>query len=281
MRATSAVVVVGATLIMLGCATNAQVPTMLTDRALGAVKAGVEAQAIGARAKGAATLDQATLAGWAIRSLELEALPPFSVRSGNIGGEFLIAVKPGEDLHTDRYVSLSTKWMVSQCQDWILAIRRAHEEALQSSRLKLAPVQCSRLITPDRQQVYDVVAFFADSGSFLGSEQGQAAAKRLVDRFAESRSIYGPWTRALEPQVQRADVANGIGVGQLVVHRYTYRTTFMHAEFGKRRVYDSYVLLLIGPQTLTVIQTLSPPEVPEDQLWRGLSSVIGALRQGR
>lgn len=280
MRATSAVVV-GATLILLGCATNAQVPTMVTDRALGAVRAGVEAQAIAARAKGPATLDQGSLVDWVIKSLELEPLPPFGVRAGHIGGEFLIAVKPGEELHTDRYVSLSTKWMVSQCQDWILGIRRAYEEGLQGSRLTLAPVQCSRLITPDRQQVYDVVAFSAGNGSFLGSEQAQAVAKRLVDRFAESKSIYGPWTRAIEPQVQRGDVADGIGVGQLLVRRYTYRTIFMHAEFGKRRVYDSHVLLLIGPQTLTVIQMLFPPETREEELWRTLSSVIGALRQAR
>jgi hypothetical protein len=236
--------------------------------------------ALDSKRPNAVTVRREKLPGWLIESFVIEAQPPFGTYEREYQGrkEFLIEVDP-KKIHTDRYWALSTYYMVNHCQHWALSIRYDYEKDLKTSSMKVAPVRCNRLLNPDRSQVYDVIVFTAERGSFFDANTPIATAEKLKDRYKDNKSVYGPGIRLVEPEVASASTVDGFAMTQLQVRRYTYGSTFLHAEFGKRRLYDSYVLMLVSPAVLLAVQTFYPPDLKSEDVRQNLETVLRALYQ--
>ena len=120
---------------LCGCATGADLRPLVDEHVPKAVAQAIDPQRLSA-ARSAPVPRGPALEGWTVASFQIEPQPPF--HGGYKGKEFLIEVDPNK-LETDRYVSLSTKWMESHCQAWALALNRTYETELKAGGLTLAP----------------------------------------------------------------------------------------------------------------------------------------------
>jgi hypothetical protein len=244
------------------------------------IKKAVQTGALDATRPVPLSVRQDKLEKWLVEPFIVEAAPPYETYERQYRGrkEFLIDVDP-KQIQGDRYWALSTSRMVSACQDWVSTLREFHDSSPATSAIRTGPARCNRLLTPDRARVFDVISVAAEAGSFVGPDGLRASAERYKARFQASKAVYGPGLRLTEPQMALTAEINGFGVAQLQVRRYTYSSTFLHAEFGKRRLYDAYVLMLAGPKVFVVVQTFYPPELETEKLLSDLSMVLQALDQ--
>jgi hypothetical protein len=266
--------------LLYGCATSADLRPLVEDRVPHLVQAAIRDGAIDSRRTKQVNVRSEELKGWIIESFVIEAQPPFRTYEREYQGrkEFLIDVDP-KTIHADRFWALNTNWMVDFCEKWALSIRDSYAEDLKASRMSIAPPRCHRMLNPDRNQVYDVIVFLAERGSFLRGRPPTATAERFRDRFKDSTSVYGPGIRSVEADTALANTIDGFAVTQLQVRRYTYGSTFLHAELGRRRLYDSYALLLASPAVLLIVHTSYPPELQAKDVAQTLETVIQALHQ--
>lgn len=248
---------------------------MMTERVPAQLRAAVAKGAIDPQRNTPIGVRPLQRSDWAIESFTVPGVPPLPSADEvyGRGKQFLVEVDP-KAIEGDRYFALSTQWMVSKCNSWVISMRRAYEAEIKASQLKLAPVRCTRLAKGDGSQVFDVVSFAANAGSFTGPGDLESTARRL-----SPWNVYGPFVRAVEQEAEMASTVAGFVVKQETARRYTYRTTFLHAEFGKKRIYDSYVLMVAGPSVLTVVHAIYPGQVDDNDLWSNLSTVLDALYQ--
>jgi hypothetical protein len=264
---------------LCGCAASADLRSVIDRSVPAAVRRAVSTNALSGERGTAVVLERAKLPEWLVESFSIEPEPPFSTYERQYRGkkEFLLDVQRSE-LPFDRYSALSTRSMVDACENWTLSIRRNYAEDLKAGRMKLAPAQCYRLLNPDRSLAYDVRVFTAAEGSFVDADPS-ATASRLEARYKENIGVYGDGIKVVEPENTVAGTVDGLGITQLHVRRYTYRSTFLHAEFGKRRLYDSYVLMLSSRHVLLLVQTYFPSDTQQDRIQSDIDMIVGALRQ--
>lgn len=252
------------------------------------IRSSVQSGSIDSQNRQAVRVNASALDGWFIVGFTIPPHPPFDPDRPiqGPGGkkysvaveEYLIDVDPKKI--GDRFEVLSTYVMVERCRTWAVShVVFLYQDELKNSQMKFRPVQCHRLLNPERNRAYAVTVFTTERGTFVGPDGLDAAAKVFQERYQTSTSIHGPATAA-EPEVTSASAAAGFALAQMAVRRYTYSGTFLHAGFGKRRLKEnSYVLILASPHVLTIVQTFYRTDLKTEVITNELISVLRALYQ--
>jgi hypothetical protein len=221
------------------------------------------------------------LDGWLVESFEIEPQPPFKAAERRYpdGMRLLIDIDQKKIGDAERYWQLSIGFMVDHCHAWARTVGWDYKIDITASRMKLGPVHCNRLLSPNRSQAYDVIVFTAERGSFIGSEGLKVAAERFIESQPQNTFIWSPFgNKYVEAQIAFGAGIDPFAVGQLVVRRYAPSSTFLHASFGKERKYDSYLLMFANPKTLVVLQTFYSPRMKTEDLWPALEAVLRSIR---
>jgi hypothetical protein len=141
-----------------------------------------------------------------------------------------------------------------------------------------------RLISPDKNRIYDVVIIrnLNPAGTLIADPVAGAGVERLwkainpprPDEFPRE-SIFGP-TRFVEPSAAKRFALGQYTVLGVYARRYFAGGSFLHAEYGKSRGRDTYILTLLTQKEIVVLQTVLSGDTNVETILDDLRNLIGA-----
>ncbi len=143
-----------------------------------------------------------------------------------------------------------------------------------------------RAFTPAADRVYDVIIFDPSGVGTPHIAAGEAFAQGIERVWSSfhppegrgfSMGIFG-LARFVEPGAQERFKWGAYTVLQAYEKRFFAAFNFLHAEFGKTRTRDAYVLLALSEAEFVVVQTVLYDDTTREALVSDLGLILGAAK---
>jgi len=147
---------------------------------------------------------------------------------------------------------------------------------------RIATGRFFRVFAPAADRVYDIM-IFRPSGTGGPTIVSDSAFARGVERAWSSfnppdprewTNIFGLGLTAVERVAALRSNVGAYTALQVYAKRFAASSTFLHAEFGKRRTRDEYVLELLSKTEFVIVRTLLFTDTGRDALVSDLRAIL-------
>jgi hypothetical protein len=176
--------------------------------------------------------------------------------------------------------------MIDSWANWSTLIWEAFAERHRATREtfeQLATRRFYRAFTPAADRVYDVVVLrpsgalaelMADPGAYSAGVEWLWGA--LNPAHEGVTYVYYPPAHSVEPEAASKRTLGPYTVIQAYVKRFAAASTFLHASFGKERTRDSYVIAMVSPIELVIVQCKLYDDTSRAAITEDLGAILRA-----
>lgn len=237
-------------------------------------------------------LDKELLEGWLVEEVKIESLDVYEKMYKGKKEKLLNIDITKRDY--DSQAEISAFDMVWLCIDWLYYTSKIYDIPRLKNLLypsedvlfSFFDIYCYRLMKIDTKniRVYDITFILHKKAKFIDDDTNlNALLNKELETLRPSdghiRGIFRDLADvvSVEVAVEQATQIKKFYLLQLVAKRYAPRSYFLHAGFGKKRIRDTYIIILNGEKIKIIIQTFYSHKASIEEIERDLKTILGAI----